>query len=167
MAKTAYCRQSAAEVDYQNNLVRIWDRRLRSNSQNCLVSRGWKSVRVNDDGQLLDSDGNPVADFETYVRELEASKANVKGAEDLVIPDLGDTDWDSNSKSLQNKHGMNDPNLVKKIQRRLNSLGFDAGSADGKFGPRTTNALKDFQNNAGLPATGIPDEKTVEYLLGE
>ncbi len=40
------------------------------------------------------------------------------------------------------------------VQTALNELGFDAGPADGVFGPRTREALADYQRSAGLPATG-------------
>ena len=39
---------------------------------------------------------------------------------------------------------------VAELQRRLGSLGFDAGKIDGIFGERTNRALLDFQRNVGL-----------------
>ena len=36
--------------------------------------------------------------------------------------------------------------------------GYDPGPADGIYGPKSARALKNFQNDHGLPATGIPDE---------
>jgi N-acetylmuramoyl-L-alanine amidase len=39
---------------------------------------------------------------------------------------------------------------VAELQRRLGSLGFDAGRIDGIFGDRTNRALLDFQRNGGL-----------------
>ena len=39
---------------------------------------------------------------------------------------------------------------VADLQRRLGSLGFDAGKIDGIFGERTNRALLDFQRNGGL-----------------
>jgi N-acetylmuramoyl-L-alanine amidase len=39
---------------------------------------------------------------------------------------------------------------VADLQRRLGSLGFDAGRIDGIFGERTNRALLDFQRNGGL-----------------
>ena len=43
---------------------------------------------------------------------------------------------------------------VAGLQQRLLEMGFDCGRADGVFGPRTENALRDFQRNVGLPADG-------------
>jgi N-acetylmuramoyl-L-alanine amidase len=44
---------------------------------------------------------------------------------------------------------------VAELQRRLGSLGFDAGRVDGILGPATERALKDFQRNAGLTTDGV------------
>ncbi len=49
-------------------------------------------------------------------------------------------------------------------QRALNTLGHDAGVADGVVGSRTRAALRDFQLEQGLPADGYPDPRTLEAL---
>lgn len=43
------------------------------------------------------------------------------------------------------------------VQRRLALAGFDPGSFDGVFGPRTRQAITDFQAAWGFPATGYLD----------
>ena len=43
---------------------------------------------------------------------------------------------------------------VAELQRRLNSLGFDAGRVDGVFGPDTDHALREFQRNVGIESDG-------------
>jgi N-acetylmuramoyl-L-alanine amidase len=43
---------------------------------------------------------------------------------------------------------------VAALQHRLIDMGFDCGRADGVFGVRTENALREFQRNVGLPADG-------------
>jgi N-acetylmuramoyl-L-alanine amidase len=53
---------------------------------------------------------------------------------------------------------------VRDLQRRLNQLGFDAGYDDGLFGPRTFDAVRDFQLNAGLVVDGIAGSVTVDHL---
>jgi N-acetylmuramoyl-L-alanine amidase len=53
---------------------------------------------------------------------------------------------------------------VVDLQRRLNSLGFDAGRVDGIFGVDTDRALREFQRNAGLALDGICGPKTVTSL---
>ena len=44
---------------------------------------------------------------------------------------------------------------VMYVQHRLNSLGYDAGPVDGFFGPKTREALKDFEQEQGFLAQGV------------
>ena len=50
------------------------------------------------------------------------------------------------------------------IQTVLNAGGFDAGSPDGVWGQVSRNAMRAFQEQYGLPATGTPDRATLEVL---
>lgn len=54
---------------------------------------------------------------------------------------------------------------VKELQRKLISLGFLSGKADGNFGVRTYAALLDFQTQNGLAADGIAGKNTWDKLL--
>lgn len=53
---------------------------------------------------------------------------------------------------------------VRDLQRRLNSLGFDAGKEDGIFGVHTQDAIADFQRNMGLIPDGFAGHETFEAL---
>lgn len=53
---------------------------------------------------------------------------------------------------------------IFRTQEMLNSLGYDAGAADGRMGPRTRKALAAFQRAQGLPVTSEIDEKTIAAL---
>lgn len=53
---------------------------------------------------------------------------------------------------------------VLTLQRRLTELGFDVGHVDGIFGPRTGEALREFQRNVGLPADGTCGPGTFKAL---
>ncbi|MFP2930115.1 peptidoglycan-binding domain-containing protein [Pyxidicoccus sp. 3LG] len=53
---------------------------------------------------------------------------------------------------------------VTALQNRLNQLGFNAGTADGQFGPKTAAAVKAFQKAKGLVADGIVGPKTWDKL---
>lgn len=53
---------------------------------------------------------------------------------------------------------------VAELQRRLNSLGFDAGKEDGIFGSDSERAVREFQRNAGLTVDGICGPETVGSL---
>ncbi|TVS18261.1 MAG: lytic murein transglycosylase [Gammaproteobacteria bacterium] len=54
---------------------------------------------------------------------------------------------------------------VRLIQEQLNEKGFDAGAADGIFGPATRSALSRFQQSVGLVADGHPHPDVLEKLL--
>ena len=49
---------------------------------------------------------------------------------------------------------------VARLQTRLTAAGFDAGGADGVFGPKTEAALKAFQEANGLAVDGIAGPAT-------
>ena len=53
---------------------------------------------------------------------------------------------------------------VKEIQSALKNAGFDPGSFDGKIGPRTRQAIKDFQKSKGLVPDGVVGPKTWSSL---
>ncbi len=53
---------------------------------------------------------------------------------------------------------------VAELQRRLGQLGFDAYWVDGILGPRTQTAIRQFQQNVGLPDDGVVGRSTVEAL---
>ncbi|AVS61035.1 peptidoglycan-binding protein [Paracidovorax avenae] len=53
---------------------------------------------------------------------------------------------------------------VREAQARLNALGYDVGAPDGGMGPKTTNGLRAFQKDKGLPVTGRLDSATTDAL---
>lgn len=55
---------------------------------------------------------------------------------------------------------------VRNIQEKLYQIGFDAGPADGIFGPGTRAALSQFQRSIDRVADGHPDATSVEALMG-
>ncbi len=55
---------------------------------------------------------------------------------------------------------------VAAIQSQLNSLGFNAGAADGDFGDATVSAVKAFQKARGLEADGVIGPQTYRALMG-
>jgi peptidoglycan hydrolase-like protein with peptidoglycan-binding domain len=56
---------------------------------------------------------------------------------------------------------------VKSIQRVLNNLGYDAGSADGIMGSKTREAIKLYQQDHDLPVTGQLNSDSKKILIGE
>jgi peptidoglycan hydrolase-like protein with peptidoglycan-binding domain len=53
---------------------------------------------------------------------------------------------------------------VKAVQQALKDKGHDPGQVDGKLGPRTQAALRDFQQAQGMAATGRIDMPTMRAL---
>jgi peptidoglycan hydrolase-like protein with peptidoglycan-binding domain len=54
---------------------------------------------------------------------------------------------------------------VAQVQELLKEAGFNPGPIDGILGPRTKEALRRYQADRGLPATGALDEATRQALL--
>ncbi|HJU16026.1 MAG TPA: peptidoglycan-binding protein, partial [Stellaceae bacterium] len=55
----------------------------------------------------------------------------------------------------------------RRVQAALHLLGYYEGAVDGVFGPRTRAAIRHYQQDAGVPATGTltPDE-AARLLVG-
>jgi hypothetical protein len=56
------------------------------------------------------------------------------------------------------------PEVVKQAQEKLSAAGHDAGQPDGKVGPKTQAAVKEFQEKEGLQASGELDSQTLAAL---
>lgn len=49
---------------------------------------------------------------------------------------------------------------VRRLQSRMSAVGFDTGGVDGRFSPKTEQAVKQLQQQANLVADGIVGQKT-------
>lgn len=56
------------------------------------------------------------------------------------------------------------PEMIRNVQENLKAKGYNAGPADGVWGPQTQGALEQFQQAQGMPATGELDEQTLAIL---
>jgi peptidoglycan L-alanyl-D-glutamate endopeptidase CwlK len=54
---------------------------------------------------------------------------------------------------------------IRRIQNKLNAAAFNAGAADGIFGPKTTDAVTRFQRVNGLAPTGLVNPRTRQQLF--
>lgn len=68
--------------------------------------------------------------------------------------------------ALTHAQGVTTPakRIVQEAQQQLRALGYDLGVADGSMGSKTIAALKKFQLDHSLPATGLLDKKTLAVL---
>lgn len=55
---------------------------------------------------------------------------------------------------------------VAGLQRKLAQLGYPVGTPDGVFGPNTERAVRNFQQEHNLPATGAADTATLSAING-
>jgi localization factor PodJL len=74
-----------------------------------------------------------------------------------VAPPAGG--WDSDLVAAADQQA-----LVKTIQALLTDQGYDPGPADGRMGPKTRQAVKDYQRKVGAPQTGTPDTALLASL---
>jgi peptidoglycan hydrolase-like protein with peptidoglycan-binding domain len=56
---------------------------------------------------------------------------------------------------------------IQQAQEMLNTLGYDAGTADGFMGARTRNAIRAFESDMGLSMTGTVDQVLLDELNRE
>ncbi len=54
---------------------------------------------------------------------------------------------------------------VTELQTALAALGFDPGEPEGKMGPRTAAAVRNFQRGQGLAVDGVPGPQTRQRLM--
>jgi peptidoglycan hydrolase-like protein with peptidoglycan-binding domain len=57
-----------------------------------------------------------------------------------------------------------DQRKVSELQKALNEKGFAVGAENGIIGPSTIGAIRSFQSQEGLTATGQPDQQTLNAL---
>jgi peptidoglycan hydrolase-like protein with peptidoglycan-binding domain len=87
-----------------------------------------------------------------------------------VMAQQGNQSQQPQQSSAMQKNGANNgsANLsqaeIKQVQQALDQKGFKAGPADGKLGPETEQAIKQFQQKQGLQQTGQLDEQTLSAL---
>lgn len=58
------------------------------------------------------------------------------------------------------------PNLVRSVQKALAAGGARGIVADGRWGPKSSEALREFQRRKGLTVNGEVDEPTFRALFG-
>lgn len=106
------------------------------------------------------------ASTEEAVREFQARRhLSVDG---LVGPDtwgqLVEAGYELGDRTVYLRSPIFRGDDVRALQRRLNALGFDAGKEDGLFGPRTDQAVREFQRNVAQPPDGLVGPATVTAL---
>ena len=57
--------------------------------------------------------------------------------------------------------------VLRRMQRTLAGEGFYEGAPDGAYGPGTRLAVERFQQERGIPVTGLPDNLTMFHLFAD
>jgi hypothetical protein len=70
-----------------------------------------------------------------------------------------------NGSSERGARGPGNPQQVKAVQQALQGKGHDTGEIDGRMGPKTQAALREFQQKEGLKSTGRADAETMAKLV--
>ena len=74
----------------------------------------------------------------------------------------------NNQQAAQNNQPISPRNLsqskIRQVQQALDKDGFSTGRADGRWGPKTENAIKQFQQSKQIPSSGQLDQQTVADL---
>lgn len=82
-----------------------------------------------------------------------------------MVPPAGDEGASVMTDKAEHALGTEDSGeSVGAVQRALAGAGFDPGEADGVFGARTAQALREFQKTQGLPADGVAGPETMNAL---
>ena len=84
-------------------------------------------------------------------------EVKIEQDDNIVYTELGQRNLKYTSPTMKGED-------VKRLQSKLNELGYSCGSVDGNFGKKTNNALMLFQKDRGLVVDGICGSKTVEAL---
>jgi peptidoglycan hydrolase-like protein with peptidoglycan-binding domain len=76
---------------------------------------------------------------------------------------------DSNASSAAHSQGgmaneEHDTQRVQSVQQALKQKGYDAGAVDGRWGPNTQDALRQFQQSQGITPSGNLDAQTLSAL---
>ncbi len=64
-------------------------------------------------------------------------------------------------------HNGSQGDKVRKLQEKLQALGYYEGTVDGQFGPGTREAVVAFQQKNGLDADGLAGEETQRVLYSD
>jgi hypothetical protein len=76
-----------------------------------------------------------------------------QGGSPVMTPDTGVTSKSSMTQSAQTERM--DRDTIRAVQQKLNQMGYQAGPADGRMGPKTHKAIAAYQAKMGMHADGM------------
>jgi peptidoglycan hydrolase-like protein with peptidoglycan-binding domain len=90
---------------------------------------------------------------ESYALAIGHLADRIRGGEPIVQP------WPRGEQPLSRSERI-------ELQQRLTARGYDLGDADGHFGPKTREAIRDMQVRAGMVPDGFVSVKFINWLRG-
>lgn len=116
---------------------------------------GWRSTEVMLAALSRYCQANPSAGFHDAVAKMaEQMRPNALARQSPIVT----IKEGGNSITLYR-------NTVERVQKQLTLRGIYTGPTDGEWNPVARDALQKFQEEKGVPATGIPDQYTLVHLL--
>lgn len=77
----------------------------------------------------------------------------------------GQSSWQGGQSGAQHSQSSQlDQNTARQVQQQLQSQGYNVGQIDGVWGPRSRQALIDFQRDQNIRTSGRPDQQTMAAL---
>ncbi|MBC8131965.1 MAG: peptidoglycan-binding protein [Deltaproteobacteria bacterium] len=130
---------------------------------------GCGHTRTVEDTKTTPSEGT--SDTPADKKSGDSSSARARaGARDRQVTFQGDAPIKSDSREgapplATSPVGLLKPDALEGIQNKLASKGhLPKERQSGKLDPATRDALREFQRESNLPATGVPDDVTVQKL---
>lgn len=78
-----------------------------------------------------------------------------------------DSNWQQGGQMQQSRSQQSsqlDQNTARQVQQQLQQQGYDVGEIDGRWGPKSQQALTNFQRDQNLNPSGRPDQQTMAAL---
>lgn len=153
--------------DSQYNLAVLYARGM-GTPQNLSESYKWFGIAANSgDGEAEARKADVASRLEPEtVASLDAEIASfepkplIESANAVRTPPGG---WGSAEGETDNAT-LNPATLIRFAQTKLNELGYNVGQVDGKIGPRTREAVREFQRAQAIEETGRVDIELVKHL---
>jgi hypothetical protein len=77
---------------------------------------------------------------------------------------LGKPVWHGSAAASPAPMGAVDPAMVRDVQAELQRRGYNVGPIDGRIGPRTETAIREYEQRNGLPLDGWPSSSLLDYM---
>ena len=109
-----------------------------------------------------------IASYQSYLDRYPdgAFRGEAVARRDALRRAQGDADTIAAARAQEQQLGLN-PFTARIVEERLNALGLRPGPVDGQFDETTRRALRRYQQDRGIPASGYLNEPTMVRLLAD